>query len=132
MREAELDLFDRTREFAHDPVFCAELDDGRMIRMSCFCANGLDWQRGDRLIAWVLAEGDRFRGCEPVPIKTWFEHRGQRIERPEPAPKRKAIEGAPEPASPAGPEAPAIAGVAASEAPDSPGVEPGGEGDSHG
>jgi hypothetical protein len=32
--------FDRTREFPHDPTFVCEFDDGRLIRMSCFCRDG--------------------------------------------------------------------------------------------
>jgi hypothetical protein len=77
--------FDRTREFPHDPTFVCELDDGRIIRMLCFCADGkLDWARGERLVEFVLADGDRFRGNKrkPKPVRCWFERKGERIDRP--------------------------------------------------
>jgi hypothetical protein len=67
----------------HAPTYVAQLADGRRIRMSCFCANGLDWGRGDRLVEFVLQYGDRFRGNRSEPIATWFELAdGRRVDRP--------------------------------------------------
>jgi hypothetical protein len=115
--------------YPFDPVYVAQLDDGRAVRMSCFCANGkLDWDRGDRLVQFVLENGDRFRGSpKPKPIKCWFEHEGRRVERPVAA-KPEALEGPPQAvASGAPPDA--VAGKnAAGEAPGEPGLPFGGDG----
>jgi hypothetical protein len=75
--------FDRTREFPHDPTYVAEFDDGRVIRMSCYCRDGkLDWERGERLVQFVLENSARFRNDRALPARCWFERNGQRIDRP--------------------------------------------------
>jgi hypothetical protein len=112
--------FDRAREFPHDPTFVCELDDGRLIRMSCYCVGDkLDWARGDRLARFALEGGDRFRGQpKPNPIRTWFEHRGVRFERPardaeEPGSGPPPANPSPEPPPPIEPPPSSSAGVTA-------------------
>jgi hypothetical protein len=85
-------LPERTFDPWPSPTFVVELADGRMIRMSCYCAGGkLDWERGMRLALWVLKDSPRFRSSCPEPVAIWFEIDGRRVDRPPPpAPKTLA------------------------------------------